>query len=90
MSRFKCYVLIGYNSKLLFIKSCETVGKIRVKSIEHSIFKIKEILLVNLSPATDFESESLADVEIDFASLGNLSHSESNSEFFIPVTPNSK
>ena len=34
--------------KLLFIKSCESVGTVKIKKLEHTIYKIKEILIIPL------------------------------------------
>ena len=59
--------------KLLFIKKCEQIGKLRVKSEDHVIYKLKELLVLSLSPpgSVQDESDSLASIECDLISLNN-------------------
>lgn len=61
---------------MLFIKKCDLIGKLRVKSEEHCIYKIKEILILPLAPpGSQFEeTESLASIECDIISLNNLNN----------------
>lgn len=55
-----------YKPRLLFIKKCDTVGSIRVKSKEHVIYKIKEVLVVTLTPYNASNQEDcLITVECD-------------------------
>jgi len=55
----------------LFIKKSEQIGKLRVKSVEHVVYKIKELLVLSLSPPGTVldESDSLASVECDLITL---------------------
>jgi hypothetical protein len=61
------------SQKLLFIKKRESVGKIRIKSKEHVIFKLKEVLLLTLSPpgSVHDEFESYASIECDLITLSS-------------------
>jgi hypothetical protein len=64
----------------LFIKKCEQIGKLRVKSVDHVVYKIKELLVLSLSPPGTVldETDSLASVECDLITLNtdNISSNE--------------
>ena len=52
--------------KLIFIKQADPIGKLRAKSVEHIIYKVKKILIVSLVPGTtDDTNESLSTIECD-------------------------
>jgi phosphatidylinositol 4-phosphatase len=57
-------------SKLIFIKQCECVGHIRIKSEEHAVFKIKEILTIGINDNNNNESNSTNldtnDISVDY------------------------
>lgn len=57
--------------RLIFIKKCENVGKIRIKTRDHTIYRIKEILLLSLSPPGSLfdDNDSLASVECDLEAI---------------------
>lgn len=73
----KNHIKIDVSSKLIFIKQIESIGKLKVKSIEHQIYKIKKILIVSLLPGTD-DTESLSTIECD---LNNISNQNDSANF---------
>lgn len=89
-------MLLDTCARLIFIKKCELIGKLRVKAEEHNIYKIKEILVLPLTPPgsilADEASESLASVECDIDALRLLNvppppTSSSSSSLAAPAPP---
>lgn len=78
----KIQIKIDVSSKLIFIKQIESIGKLKVKSIEHPIYKIKKILIVSLLPGTD-DTESLSTIECD---LNNISNQNDSTNFESHIT----
>ena len=65
---------------MLFIKKYETVGSLRVKSRDHVIYKIKEILVVTLSPYNTSvkEEDYLNNIDINNEIISSNETSYSN------------
>ncbi len=62
----KYQVADDHSPRLLFVKNFERVGQLRVKSREHTVCRVVEVLLVALGSD---ELDSLASIECDFANL---------------------
>jgi hypothetical protein len=74
-----------FKPRLLFIKKYETVGSIRIKSRDHVIYKIKEILVVTLNP---YNNSSLKDEDF-LTTFETNNENENNINLISLSVPNS-
>lgn len=68
---------------MLFIKKCEEIGKLRVKSVEHSIYKLKEILVLSLKS----NSQAQDDTESLLFTVDDLNQNDANSNSSFTKSP---
>ncbi|CAF0928227.1 unnamed protein product [Brachionus calyciflorus] len=68
----------NYAPKLIFIKSAEKIGKFKVKNDEHSIYKIKEILLLTFTPPSN---STYDEIECDVLMNDQFTEMKTSSSF---------
>jgi hypothetical protein len=69
--------------RLIFAKQAELVGYLRVKSIEHAVLKLKQILILPFGVANNLNDEDFSQAECDI----NFSSVSVDNSFSLVMTP---